>query len=83
MGATVHELADMLNHSDTNTVKRYVHGISQDAALSKVRALLDAPATPAPAPVAEPVDMGPAPMPSQEPSNDVLAMSKKYLPNQS
>ena len=41
LGATVHELADMLNHSDTNTVKRYVHGITQDAALSKVRALLD------------------------------------------
>ena len=50
MGATVHELADMLNHSDTNTVKRYVHGITQDAALSKVRALLDTPATPTAAP---------------------------------
>jgi hypothetical protein len=41
LGASVHELAEMLNHSDTNTVKRYVHGIAPDAALGRVRALLD------------------------------------------
>jgi Phage integrase family len=46
LGATVHELADMLNHSDMNTVKRYVHGTTQDAALTKVRALLAAPQAP-------------------------------------
>src|SRR5262249_44818148 len=32
LGASVHELAEMLNHSDTNTVKRYVHGVQPDAA---------------------------------------------------
>lgn len=41
LGASVHELAEMLNHSDTNTVTRYVHGIAPDAALGRVRALLD------------------------------------------
>ena len=44
LGARGHELAEMSNHSDTNTVRRYVHGIGPDGALARVRVLLDAPA---------------------------------------
>jgi hypothetical protein len=40
----------MLNHSDTNTVKRYVHGIAPDAALGRVLALLDGASAPTPSP---------------------------------
>ena len=40
-GATEHELAEMLNHAGTATVRRYVHGIRPDAALTKVRAMLN------------------------------------------
>ena len=41
-GASPHELAAMLNHSGTATVKRYVHGIAPDAALARVREALHA-----------------------------------------
>jgi site-specific recombinase XerD len=40
LGASEHELAEMLNHSGTHTVKRYVHGVPPDAALARVRDLL-------------------------------------------
>jgi site-specific recombinase XerD len=40
MGSSVHELAEMLNHSGPQTVKRYVHGIKPDAALERIREAL-------------------------------------------
>lgn len=35
--ASVYEIADMLNHSGLQTAQRYIHGVSGDAALARVR----------------------------------------------
>ena len=39
-GATVYEIADMLNHSSLATAQRYIHGVRGDAALDKIRGRL-------------------------------------------
>lgn len=41
-GANVFEVAAMLRHADISTAKRYVHGVSSDAARASVRALVGA-----------------------------------------
>jgi site-specific recombinase XerD len=40
-GANVFEIAAMLRHRDANTAKRYVHGVTADAARAKVRELVE------------------------------------------
>jgi site-specific recombinase XerD len=39
-GATVYEIAEMLNHRSLQTAQRYIHGVKGDAALDKVREAL-------------------------------------------
>jgi len=36
-GASVYEIAEMLNHSNLQTAHRYIHGVREDAALTTVR----------------------------------------------
>jgi site-specific recombinase XerD len=46
LGASVPELAAMLNHAGLSTAARYVHGVRPDAALARVRAAFDRPIRP-------------------------------------
>jgi integrase/recombinase XerD len=39
-GASVYEIAEMLNHRSLQTAQRYVHGVQPDAALARVREAL-------------------------------------------
>lgn len=39
-GATVYEIAEMLNHRSLQTAQRYIHGVKGDAALDRVREAL-------------------------------------------
>lgn len=40
-GSSVFEIAAMLRHRDANTAKRYVHGVTADAARARVRELME------------------------------------------
>src|SRR5262249_25538826 len=46
LGASVPELAAMLNHAGLSTAARYVHGVRPDAALARVTAAFDRPIRP-------------------------------------